>query len=323
MSAHLRASAHQQRASASSCACSTSAGAVSLPALPLRARQGAALRRPRTGESCCKRWQANLSFFSLARPLPHASPFGPSVQRVRSLCQALPHSVGLRIGSCTHSFCSPPPPPFPTHLSNPSPTPPSALRAFEPFSENAAQVKRLISRDRKQFLGNEGDILDKFETEFGDAAGGEASASAAAAAAPAAAAAVATAAAPAAAPAPPAAAPKPASPFGSSSGASPASPFGSSSGTSGSSAASPFGSAPGAALNARSKIEPAGLSPTLGPDPLAPAAPAGTSSPLGFLGRITLTQVVLFLSFSTIIGTMLATFRVAVNAGAIRLAGVE
>jgi hypothetical protein len=32
---------------------------------------------------------------------------------------------------------------------------------------------------------------------------------------------------------------------------------------------------------------------------------------------------VLFLSFSTIIGLMLATFRVAVNAGAIRLAGVE
>jgi hypothetical protein len=33
--------------------------------------------------------------------------------------------------------------------------------------ENAAQVRRLISRDRKEFLGNQGDILDKFEVELG------------------------------------------------------------------------------------------------------------------------------------------------------------
>jgi hypothetical protein len=38
----------------------------------------------------------------------------------------------------------------------------------QPFNEGASQVKRLINRDRKEFLGNEGDILDKFETEFGD-----------------------------------------------------------------------------------------------------------------------------------------------------------
>lgn len=208
------------------------------------------------------------------------------------------------------------PKPTPSHLlpPPPSPTPPhaqnAAARAFEPFSENAAQVKRLINRDRKQFLGNEGDILDKFETEFGADGAEEAAASASASAAATTTAATAT---PAAAPAPP----KPASPFGGSA-APPASPFG---GASPASPASPFlASAPGAALNARSKIEPAGLSPTLGPDPLAPAAPAAQG---GFLRRITLTQVVLFLSFSTIIGLMLATFRVAVNAGAIRLAGVE
>jgi hypothetical protein len=205
--------------------------------------------------------------------------------------------------SKTNTLPSPPPHP----QNQPKNT---AARAFEPFSENAAQVKRLINRDRKQFLGNEGDILDKFETEFGADGAEEAAASASASAAATTTAATAT---PAAAPAPP----KPASPFGGSA-APPASPFG---GASPASPASPFlASAPGAALNARSKIEPAGLSPTLGPDPLAPAAPAAQG---GFLRRITLTQVVLFLSFSTIIGLMLATFRVAVNAGAIRLAGVE
>ena len=47
----------------------------------------------------------------------------------------------------------------------------------EPFNENVAQVKRLISRDRKEFLGNSDDILDKYTTEFGDGNSGEASAS--------------------------------------------------------------------------------------------------------------------------------------------------
>lgn len=223
--------------------------------------------------------------------------------------------------------------------SSPFHTPPtnrttisSVARAFEPFSENAAQVKRLISRDRKQFLGNEGDILDKFETEFGE---GDDEGTAAAAA-PAAATATATVAPPAAAAAPaaaPPAAPKPASPFGSAGPSGAASPFGApsspsspfSAASSSSAPAAPYlASAPGASLDARSKIEPAGLSPLLGPDPLAPAPAAGSAgAPGGFLARITLTQVVLFLSFSTIIGLMLATFRVAVTAGAIRLAGVE
>eukprot|EP00798_Chlamydomonas_sp_ICE-L_P018797 gene18797-25342_t len=39
----------------------------------------------------------------------------------------------------------------------------------QPFNESASQVKRLISRDRKEFMGNQQGILQKFETEFGDA----------------------------------------------------------------------------------------------------------------------------------------------------------
>ena len=39
--------------------------------------------------------------------------------------------------------------------------------------------------------------------------------------------------------------------------------------------------------------------------------------------RITLTQVVLFCSFSTIIGSMIATFFVVLKSGAVRLAGIE
>jgi len=220
----------------------------------------------------------------------------------------------------------------------------TAGRAVEPFSESNAQVKRLITRDRKQFLGNDGDILDKFETEFGESeeaeaataaatatatatatAAAEATAAAAAATAATAAAAKAASAAAATAAASAAAAPKPASPFGGGGPAAGASPFGSGGGAAGAGSppSSPFlASAPGASLNARSKIEPAGLSPTLGPDPLAPSVPVIPGA-AGFFSRITLTSVVLVLSFSTIIGIMLATFRVAVNAGAIRLAGVE
>lgn len=38
----------------------------------------------------------------------------------------------------------------------------------QPFNEGAAQVKRLVNRDRKEFLGNDVDILDQYTTEFGD-----------------------------------------------------------------------------------------------------------------------------------------------------------
>lgn len=41
-------------------------------------------------------------------------------------------------------------------------------RSWNTGDENAAQVKRLISRDKKEFLGNSTDILDKYNTEFGD-----------------------------------------------------------------------------------------------------------------------------------------------------------
>lgn len=47
------------------------------------------------------------------------------------------------------------------------------LGGNEPFNEGAAQVKRLISRDRQEFLGsrvvgNQGDIMEKWQTEFGE-----------------------------------------------------------------------------------------------------------------------------------------------------------
>ena len=50
-------------------------------------------------------------------------------------------------------------------------SPSCAGRTGEPFNENVAQVKRLISRDRKEFMGNSEDILDKYTTEFGDGEG--------------------------------------------------------------------------------------------------------------------------------------------------------
>lgn len=53
-------------------------------------------------------------------------------------------------------------------MRTPWPSLPQAGRT-EPFNENVAQVKRLINRDRKEFLGNADDILDKYTTEFGDA----------------------------------------------------------------------------------------------------------------------------------------------------------
>jgi hypothetical protein len=163
----------------------------------------------------------------------------------------------------------------------------------EPFNEGAAQVRRLVQRDRKELLGNASDILDKYKTEFGD--GADAAAAAAPAPAPAPPAAAATAAPPAAAPSSssaPAAPAVPASPFGgpSTSGSSPfgpaggatASPFGASAG------ASPFGAASGVRPSRLASIEPKGLSPDMSPDPIV-APPKDTRS---WLARITLTQVV-------------------------------
>lgn len=149
----------------------------------------------------------------------------------------------------------------------------------EPFNESAAQVKRLVTRDRKDFLGNKVDILDKYTTEFGDpdddppaaspASNGSATSSSSS---------------------------KSNSSGGasSSSSATVASPFAASTATAkpatvqtkftgGSTTASPFGSR-------RSNIiqEPKGLAPDMSPDPIVkPAALAGN-----FLSRITLTQAV-------------------------------
>jgi hypothetical protein len=172
----------------------------------------------------------------------------------------------------------------------------------EPFNEGAVQVKRLVDRDRAQMLGNQVDILDKFETEFGDpdqpstlprpaasAAVADAPAStstsastpastssttadtAAAAAAPKPAAPAAAAAAK---PAAPAAAAKPAAP------AAVKTNFGAPGGV-----ASPFGGPP---RPNRSNMEPLGLSPDMSPDPIVNMAP----TPGNIISRITLTQVV-------------------------------
>ncbi|KAF8063823.1 hypothetical protein HT031_003680 [Scenedesmus sp. PABB004] len=197
----------------------------------------------------------------------------------------------------------------------------------EPFNEGAAQVKRLVNRDRKDLLGNKIDILDKYSTEFGDPdepapRPPAAAASAAAAAAPAPAAAAPTAAAVPAAAGPPAgaaAAPgaaaaqaKPASPFAAAAPAAVATKF-----TGGGALSSPFG--PGTSSRTRSVTEPVGLSPDMGPDPVVRLPP----TPKNLLSRITLTQVVLFFTFSSMIGLMLATFYVVLGTGAVRLAGIE
>lgn len=196
----------------------------------------------------------------------------------------------------------------------------------EPFNEGAVQVRRLVMRDRKELMGNAADIIDKYKTEFGDGAESEFAASPAAASMPIRQtstvaeppAAAPAAAAPAAAPAAPSSsspfAPSSSSPFAAGPGAAAASPFAAGPGA----AASPFGAAPTRPSRLAS-IEPRGLTPDMGPDPIV-APPKDTRS---WLARITLTQIVLFCSFSTIIGIMLATFWVVLNTGAVRLAGIE
>lgn len=85
----------------------------------------------------------------------------------------------------------------------------------------------------------------------------------------------------------------------------PVSPFGPSS----TSSASPFSASP--PPTARKPFnEPAGLSPTMQPD-VIDSAPWWT--------KITLTQIVIVLSFTTIISLMIATFFFVLNVGAIRI----
>ncbi|KAG2447106.1 hypothetical protein HYH02_007855 [Chlamydomonas schloesseri] len=158
--------------------------------------------------------------------------------------------------------------------------------------ENAAQVRRLISRDRKEFLGNaQNDILEKYKVELGDAVDASPKSDGPTISANT--------------PNPFGAAPSAASPFGA---APAASPFGSStSSPAGGAGASPF----------KRDIEPAGLRPDMSPDPFV------KETPISFLKSITLTQVVLFCSFTLIILSMLATFNIVLSTGAIRLAGID
>jgi hypothetical protein len=147
------------------------------------------------------------------------------------------------------------------------------------------QVKRLVDRDRQQMLGNKVDILDKFETEFGDPTNGPSgsvrpAASAVVADAPAASTSTSSSSSSAASPAAAAAAAPAAKPA-----VAPAvkTNFGGSGAT-----ASPFGAASAGASRARSMMEPKGLSPDMSPDPIVKPAP----TPGNLISRITLTQVV-------------------------------
>ncbi len=81
---------------------------------------------------------------------------------------------------------------------------------------------------------------------------------------------------------------------------------------------SPFGPSPGSlgavpfeSGSRKPSIEPRNLSPDMKPAPLEESKPWWT--------KITLTQVVIVLSFTTIISLMIATFFFVLNVGAIRL----
>jgi hypothetical protein len=151
-------------------------------------------------------------------------------------------------------------------------SPPRTLvaRAAEPdFDEGAAQVRRLLDRDRKDM------DFDELESAF-DSNSPASSAQETAADAS-----------------------KSATPAVSMSTKSTISPFGPSS-----------GSLPFEPPARKPSIEPRNLSPDMQPDRLE-ETPWWT--------KITLTQVVIVLSFTTIIGLMIATFFVVLNMGAIRL----
>eukprot|EP00199_Chlamydomonas_sp_CCMP681_P003382 CAMPEP_0119107692 /NCGR_PEP_ID=MMETSP1180-20130426/11544_1 /TAXON_ID=3052 ORGANISM="Chlamydomonas cf sp, Strain CCMP681" /NCGR_SAMPLE_ID=MMETSP1180 /ASSEMBLY_ACC=CAM_ASM_000741 /LENGTH=177 /DNA_ID=CAMNT_0007093211 /DNA_START=123 /DNA_END=656 /DNA_ORIENTATION=+ len=169
-----------------------------------------------------------------------------------------------------------------------------AALPVEPFNESAAQVKRLISRDRKEFMGNQADILEKYENEFGPSEGERplSDRPTPAFVVP---------------PAPVVSKPKPA----------PAKPLSSSA------ASNPFG-APAAPVPLskavtqpfKQSIEPVGLRPDMGPDPIQ------QETPFNFLANITLTQVAIVASFSLVILLMIGTFFFVLKVGGVRLNGV-
>jgi len=152
------------------------------------------------------------------------------------------------------------------------------VRAAEPeFDEGAAQVRRLLDRDRKDM------DFDALESAFDSGSPPTPTAASESAAA-----------------SPPAAsATPPASPAVSMSSKPTVSPFGT--------AGTPLPFEPKAT---KPSIEPRNLSPDMQPDRIE-ETPWWT--------KITLTQVVIVLSFTTIIGLMLATFSVVWEMGAIRL----
>lgn len=65
------------------------------------------------------------------------------------------------------------------------------------------------------------------------------------------------------------------------------------------------------------RIEPRGLSPNMSPDPVVKEAP------LDILKNIPVTAIVFTFTFGSMIGLMLVTFKVVVDAGGVRLAGLE
>lgn len=156
--------------------------------------------------------------------------------------------------------------------------------------ENAAQVRRLINRDRKEFLGNDQDILDKYNVEFSDGNKAPATPSTSDPDGPSASA---------------------VNPFGTGLSSNPLNPFGSAP------PSAPLGNAKAGSNPFKASIEPVGLRPDMSPDPFV------KETPVAFLQSITLTQVVLFLSFTTIILSMVATFNFVLSTGAIRLAGLD
>ncbi|KAG1673952.1 hypothetical protein FOA52_015708 [Chlamydomonas sp. UWO 241] len=162
-----------------------------------------------------------------------------------------------------------------------------------PFNETQAQVKRLISRDRKEFMGNEGDIMDKWEGEFGAT---KADAEPAKDANPFSGAPL---------PPPVAKKDKEISPFGTpSAGWGAASPFAANA------TATPFKSKP-------SIMSPEGLKPDMSPDPIV------KETVTSFIQGIGWQQVTIFLSFAGSIGLMIATFFVVLQAGGVDKQSVE
>jgi len=153
-----------------------------------------------------------------------------------------------------------------------------------PFNEGAAQVKKLLTRDKRELMGVE-QIGQRARTEFDEESTSEQKPSTSG------------------------------SDDVSNSGASTRrfgegrsqqkSPFGSSGNTGAKRNANPFGPEKGT----RTFNEPADLSPTMKPIPI-------DDTP--WYKKITLSQVVIVISFTLIISSMLATFAFVLNVGAVR-----